>query len=132
MLDNFANGDEIKPVSASASQAALDRLHIRYRKLDLASGVLFFCTLYNGMTFDLFETHTGRIKLWRFVGLMPPEVAGTRCEYRPLETPHFTIGYEVDEEGNICFYASSICGITNSQMKGTERIIAKYAKETLI
>ena len=103
---NNMYGDESKPVSASISQAALDRLHIQYRKLVLASGSLFFCVLQNGLTFDLYEAHSGRIELWRFVGSMPAETKGTRCEYRPLENSHLAIGYEVDEEGNICFYTS--------------------------
>lgn len=104
-------------VNITIVEAAFDRLHIRYRKIEFTDGSLFFCTPLNGLTFDLFTGTDGSIRLWRFVGSAPVEKAGARFEYRKPEYPHTAIGLEVTEEGDLCFYAEQIINAANPQKK---------------
>lgn len=102
-------------VNTTIVEGAFNRLHIRYRKIDFTDGTLSFCTPPNGLTFDLFTGTDGSIRLWRFVGSVPVEKAGACFEYRKPEYPHTAIGFEVTEEGDLCFYAEQIINATDPQ-----------------
>lgn len=91
--------------NTTITQSVLGDLDVKYRKSAFSDGTLYFCTLPNQLTFDLFEGKDGSIKLWRFVGAVPISRAGMRCEYHKPDRPDAAIGLEVTGEGDLCFYA---------------------------
>ena len=99
-----------------AAQRALEDIHIKYRRLDLPKGSLYFCEIQEGLTFDLFETKDGRITLWRYVGSISDGTAVKPFEFHRLEYPNSVVGYHVNEEGDICFYASRLIDETERKM----------------
>jgi len=91
------------------AQTALDNLGIHYRELPCREGTFYFCTLSNGVTFDLQHNRDGTVKLWRFVAELRASKAGTRWECCKEEEPETVIGLEVTE-GNVSFFAQQIIG----------------------
>lgn len=105
----------------SISGEALDRLGINYRAFPSRDGIFLFCKiLSNGLTFDLKYDGNGVLRLWRFVDTIPDLKAGKRCEFQEPNHPHTTIGIEITDEGDVCFYAQQ--QISNSIPKRSERI----------
>lgn len=82
-------------------EEALDRLDIQYRRLPIKQEAFYFCTLSNGLAFNL-RFAVGNIKMWRFIGVLKHFKAGTRVEKYKKE---IVIGLEVTDEGDISFYA---------------------------
>lgn len=94
-----------KSPCTTLAEDELNKMHIKYDKNNFSSGILYFCTLPNGLTFDLFAGKDGTIRLWRFVSTMPVSKAGTCLAYRDPRRSHISFGFEVTEEGDLCFYA---------------------------
>lgn len=68
---------------------------VRYRNL---GDDLYFCTLPNGLTFDLWCNDHGTIRLWRFIDVDPLKKAGTRYIYSKANA---ALGVEITDEGDI-------------------------------
>ena len=91
----------------------LKKNNIQYRQFELKDENLFFCTLPNGLTFDILIKQD-EIKLWRFVGTTSVSKAGTKMEYHLPDKP-YTFGFEVTDEGDICFYAHQKIDLDDSK-----------------
>lgn len=94
-----------KSVTITLAEAALNQLHNIYRKIDFTNGSLFFCTMPNGLTFDLFAGTNGSIRLWRFIASVPIDKSGVRFMCRKPEYPNMAIGFETTEEGDLSLFA---------------------------
>lgn len=111
------------------AEMALRRLDIPYRRSCLKDGILYFCSLPNELTFDLFMGSDGIIKLWRFVSTVPVSKAGMRCEYRRPDHPDTAIGFEVTDECDLCLYAEQRIDADNPlRERRIFRMIAVYSK----
>ena len=115
--------------NTSIAEAALYHLGIRYRRICLKDGILFFCSLPNELTFDLFMGLDGVIKLWRFVSSVSVSEAGMRCEYRRPDYLDTAIGFEVTDEGDLCLYAEQRVDADNPlRERRIFRMIAGYSE----
>lgn len=115
--------------NASIVETALRHLGIRYRRICLKDGILYFCSLPNELTFDLFMGSDGVIKLWRFVSSVPVSKAGMRCEYRRPDHSDTAIGFEITGEGDLCLYAEQKVDTGNLLRKRRIfRMIAGYSE----
>lgn len=107
---------------------ALTKLNVKCRKVQLSDGVLLFCTLPNGLTYDLSVCKDGSIRLWRFVGTTSISKAGTRIEYRNPRCPDAAVGFEVTDEGDICLYAENKIDFDNPHsIKSICKLIEGYS-----
>lgn len=105
-----------------------NHLNIRYRKIVFSDGELYFCTLTGGLTFDLFVGTDGLVRVWRFVSSVPVCKAGACIEYRKPEYPHMSLGFEVTEDGDLCFYAEQGIDANDSQKEHrVTKLIRNYA-----
>lgn len=116
-------------MNTTITQSVLNYLNIEYRKSDFSSGRLYFCTLPNQMTFDLFEGTDRTIRLWRFIGVAPICKFGTKWECQKQEYPLASIGLEVTEEGDLILYAEQTVDADDPQREfRIRKMVDGYSK----
>ena len=109
------------------AEEILNHLHLKYRRIVFSDGSLYFCTLESGLTFDLFLGVDASVRLWRFVNSVPISEAGVHVEYREPKYPHTSIGFEVTEDGDLCFYAEQFTNHDDPRCKKRiQRMIQGY------
>ena len=116
-------------VRLKSVEVVLEHLGIKYREYPCRNGELYFCTVPNGLTFDLKYDEDGTIQLWRFVGTAPTPKAKMRCEYCKPGNPHSVIGIEITDEGDVSFYAMQTLDKNGSDINARiDKMISGYVK----
>ena len=105
----------------------LKKYNIQYRQFALKDDNFLFCTLPNGLTFDILIKQD-EIKLWRFVGTTSVSKAGIQMEYRSQDIPYTVLGFEVTDEGDICFYAKQKIDYDDFVRSDISDLIGNYIK----
>ena len=111
------------------SQAVLWDLGIYHRKFSCEQGMLYFCSLPNGMTFDLLAGNDGTVKLWRFVADLPDQGSYIKWEYQNPDWRGLAVGLEITQEGDVCLYAQQQLAVQDPHSRGRlQAIIRGYMK----
>lgn len=127
-------------INISVIDSVLTELGMKYRRFEVENTVLLFCTLPNGRVYDLSVDKDGCIKLWQFIGDASTSQYDMRIVCRRSEYPCAAVGFEVTDEGNICFYAELKVNFNNPNtaeqiyklIKGYCEIILNFSIENVL
>lgn len=110
-------------------ESALTQLHIKNRKITLATGTLCFCTLPSGLTFNLFAEGDGIIRLSRLIRDASIGSAEGCLECRKATHPQSAVGFQVAAEGDLRFYAEQTIDADDAQReRKIMRMISAYCR----
>lgn len=105
----------------------LKSLEIDYRTIKFKKRNLYFCELPDGHTFDLCVGTDQTLKIWSFFGSVPVKDFNVRYMYKKSNDSSPTVGIEITDEGDICFYVLQNLDIKNQKSR-IRLLIEGYSK----
>ncbi len=113
-------------INTIITKNVFDKFKITYAEYITVKGTLYFCTLPNGLTFDLLCSNEGKVSLWRFVYRSKAHRLMSVCK---LKKSCYKIELSITDDDYLNFSITQDLALENCQIKEEIfKLINDYSK----